>query len=126
MHGVLAISAMHKAYLLPNQADAYLNLSAHHQVLGSEGFRAILGNVTSENWRSVFCFASVLVVYILCLPIRSPNGKLQTPILSLLDLISSIVGVQTSISPFLSLVAQSEFYSTVRGLEEVIIDSSGG
>jgi hypothetical protein len=126
MHGVLALSAMHKAYLIPGQADKYLNLSAHHQVLGSEGFRALLGNVTSGNWRPVLCFAGVLVVYIMCLPLQSPNGNIQTPILSLLDLISCMAGVQTSIKPFLSLVTPSEFYPTVRGLEEAISDSSEG
>ncbi|QKD56928.2 uncharacterized protein FOBCDRAFT_262580 [Fusarium oxysporum Fo47] len=126
MHGVLALSAMHKAYLAPSQADTYLDLSAHHQVLGSEGFRALLGNVTSENWRPVFCFAGVLVAYIMCLPVRSPNRHLQTPILSLLDLISCMAGVQTSIKPFLSLVTSSEFCPTVRGLEEAISDSSEG
>lgn len=126
MHGVLSMSAMHKAYLVPSQVDTYLNLSAHHQVLGSEGFRSILGNVTGENWRSVFCFAGLLVPYILCLPARSPNGKLQRPILSLLDLISYMAGVQTAINPFLELVTPSEFYPTVRGLGEAISDSSEG
>ncbi|KAK9847346.1 hypothetical protein MYU51_019555 [Penicillium brevicompactum] len=126
MHGVLAMSAMHKAYLVPSQVDTYLNISAHHQVLGSEGFRAILSNVTSENWRPVFCFAGVFVAYILCLPVRSPNGKLQTPIFGLLDLISCMAGVQTSVSPFLSLVTPSEFYPTIRGLGEAISDSAEG
>lgn len=126
MHGVLSMSAMHKAYLVSSQLDTYLNLSAHHQVLGSEGFRAILGNVTGENWRPVFCYAGLLVPYILCLPIRSPNGKLQRPILSLLDLISCMAGVQTAINPFLELVTPSEFYPTVRGLGEAITDSSEG
>lgn len=126
MHGVLSMSAMHKAYLVPSQLDTYLNLSAHHQVLGSEGFQAILGNVAGENWRPVFCFAGLLVPYILCLPVRSPNGKLQSPILSTLDLISCMAGVQTAINPFLDLVTPSEFYPTVRGLGEAISDSSEG
>ncbi|KAH8747736.1 C6 zinc finger domain-containing protein [Diaporthe sp. PMI_573] len=126
MHGVLALSAMHKAYMAPSQADTYLDISARHQVLGSEGFRALLCDVTSENWRPVFCFASVLVAYILCLPVRSPNGNLQTPILSLLDLISCMAGVQVSVKPFLELVTPSEFYSTVRGLEEAISDTAQG
>ncbi|EGY20853.1 C6 zinc finger domain-containing protein [Verticillium dahliae VdLs.17] len=120
MHGVLAISALHKAYLMPGLAETYLNVSAHHQVRGSEGFRALLGNVTQDNWRPVFCFSGTFVAYMMCLPIRSPNGTIQSPVVSLLDLVAAMMGVQASIKPFLPVFMSSEFSPTVRNFGEIV------
>ena len=123
MHGVLALAALHKAYLYPNQADLYLDISAHHSLRGSEGFRALLGNITNENWRSIFYFAITLVAYTLCLPIRSPKGKLQTPIQSMLELLGTFSGLKASTQSYLPAHRPIELYALAWGMEEAIINA---
>lgn len=118
MHGVLAISSLHKAYVTPSQSDLYLDLAAYHQVAGSEGFRTALMSVTTENWRSVFCFANIQSLYLLCTPMRCPQDVLEDPVARFLDTARGIAGVRTATSGFLTLVPGSDFSPVMRGIKE--------
>src|SRR5690606_31319682 len=61
-HGILAIAATHKAYLLPHSRKKYLALSDYHQTLGSEGYRICLQDINDHNGRALFAFASTVVL----------------------------------------------------------------
>lgn len=114
-HGILSMAAIHKAYMNPSQRKTYLALSDYHQTLGSEGFRSQLEDVNSTNWASVFCFASILVLYILCLPSRSENRSLEDPITNILELMGVVRGVRVALAPLLSRVSGSEFAPVIHG-----------
>lgn len=115
MHGILSMAAAHKAYLTPSQRKTYLALSDYHQALGSEGFRSQLEDVNSDNWASVFCFASILVLYVLCLPARSEKGRLEDPIRNILELMGVVRGIRITLAPLLARVGSSEFAPMVYG-----------
>ncbi|KAH6880461.1 hypothetical protein B0T10DRAFT_412199 [Thelonectria olida] len=109
MHGILAIAAAHKAYLMPNNKKMYLTLSAYHQTVGSEGFRSALQNVCPEMGTPLFSFASVIVLLMYTLPSRSVDGKLDDPIHNMLELMGLLRGIKTTLSPFIQSILRSEF-----------------
>jgi hypothetical protein len=104
MHGILALAAMHKAYLVPSRRHTYLTLSAYHQNLGLEEFRPQVANLTSENWKPLFCFANFVIGYVFTLPIRSEEHRLPEPLLNMLDLFSVVRGVGVIFRPSKDLV----------------------
>lgn len=118
-HGILAISAAHKAYLIPHSRDMYLNLSDYHYNIGSEGLRSRLANINTENWKSIFVFTSLVVLYILIVPTRSENLHATSPIDNVLELIRSVRGVRATLAPFLSLVKSGDLAPLVYGVWSV-------
>ncbi|KAI5459415.1 hypothetical protein BGZ63DRAFT_360577 [Mariannaea sp. PMI_226] len=116
MHGVLAVSAAHKAYLMPNNRKTYLALSDYHQTVGSEGFRSELQNIRPEIGMPLFSFASVVVLYMYTLPSRSATGKLEDPIRNILEVIGLIRGIRTTLAPLIADVLRSEFAPLVYGV----------
>ncbi|KPM43315.1 hypothetical protein AK830_g3244 [Neonectria ditissima] len=116
MHGILAIAATHKAYLVPNSRKKYLALSDYHQTVGSEGFRSTLSNVCVESQGALFCFASVVVLFMFTLPTRSATGRLENPVINLLELIGLLKGMRATQSPVLPGILKSEFAPIIYGI----------
>ncbi|CAI0643634.1 unnamed protein product [Colletotrichum noveboracense] len=79
MHGILTISALHKAYLIPAEREAYLDLATAHQNAGLEGFRVELHNINDTNWQTFFSFASIVVMYVSSVPVRLGIEKEAIP-----------------------------------------------
>ncbi|KAK2470065.1 hypothetical protein H9L39_18213, partial [Fusarium oxysporum f. sp. albedinis] len=73
MHGLLALSAAHKAHLLPSERETYLSVSAYHQSLGLEAFRPLLPEISRDNWKPMFCYASIVALYACLLPTSEPS-----------------------------------------------------
>ncbi|KAM5386485.1 hypothetical protein ACJZ2D_000448 [Fusarium nematophilum] len=109
VHGILAIAAAHKAYLVPSRREFHLKLCDYHSTVGSEGFRHELQKITQDNWTALFSFASVLVLYSFSLPVRSTEGKLSNPIDNLLELVSLVRGIKTTMAPLVPRLYHSEF-----------------
>lgn len=109
MHGILSIAAVHKAYLIPSQRKAYLALADYHQTTGSEEFRLQLVQCSQENWRPIFGFASVVALYMMCLPTRSASLKLEDPINNFLELINVIRGIRTVLTPIFTRIYHSDY-----------------
>ncbi|KAH8590093.1 hypothetical protein B0O99DRAFT_522052 [Bisporella sp. PMI_857] len=101
MHGILALSALHKAYLLPDKRLRYLTLGAHHYTCGQGVYRKLMANVTDENWKPIFCFALILIAYVRSPPAtRSEKYAIEDPILVILELFFMIRGLKAILAPY--------------------------
>ncbi|KAH6879843.1 hypothetical protein B0T10DRAFT_582520 [Thelonectria olida] len=116
MHGVLAISAAHKAYLMPSNRQTYLSLLDYHQTVGSEGFRSALQNICPEIGIALFSFASIVVLYLYTLPNRFINGQLEDPIRNMSEIIVLLRGIKTALAPLMPGVLRSELASLIYGI----------
>ncbi|OLN95408.1 hypothetical protein CCHL11_04727 [Colletotrichum chlorophyti] len=115
MHGILALSASHKAYLISSQREAYLTMSAYHQSLGLEAFRPVLTSITKNNWKPVFCYSSLLTTLACLLPMRSDNGRLSAPITEVLEMFRFVRGVRSVLQPFFEYLPRSNFAPLAQG-----------
>ncbi|QPC61320.1 hypothetical protein HYE67_003551 [Fusarium culmorum] len=116
MHGILAIAAAHKAYMLPASRKTYLPLADYHQTLGSEGYRRYLQHFDLSNWMPVFGFASVVVLHMLTLPMRMENRVLESPITNIIEVAGLIRGIRTTLEPVLGRVVKTEFAPVIFGI----------
>ncbi|KAF4451747.1 Sterol regulatory element-binding protein ECM22 [Fusarium austroafricanum] len=116
MHGILAIAAAHKAYLLPASRKTYLPLADYHQTLGSEGYRRYLQHLNLTNWMPVFAFASLIVLHMLTLPMRMDNCILEDPIRNLIELAGMLRGIKVTVEPAMKRIVRTEFAPVVFGI----------
>ncbi|KAL5595649.1 hypothetical protein FOVSG1_009338 [Fusarium oxysporum f. sp. vasinfectum] len=116
MHGILAIAAAHKAYLVPANRKTYLPLADYHQTLGSEGYRRYLQHYNMTNWMPVFGFASLVVLHMLTLPTRMDNCALEDPITNLIELAGLLRGIKTTLEPAMGRIVRTEFAPVVFGI----------
>ncbi|KAH0439720.1 C6 zinc finger domain-containing protein [Colletotrichum camelliae] len=77
LHGILALSAAHKAYLLSGNRQLYLNLSDYHFNIGSETFRSQLSDEDERkrNQKPLFLFGGVVIIHILTSTLRTHNAE---------------------------------------------------
>ncbi|KAJ5167209.1 uncharacterized protein N7482_005990 [Penicillium canariense] len=111
MHGILAIAAVHRAYLYSASAqkEKYIKASAYHLATGLKEFREIIASpVDPENWQPVFCFASMISVYLCTVPIRLGVPQWPNPITNVIDLFASIKGMQAIMNPFLPSLRRTQ------------------
>ncbi|ETS82456.1 hypothetical protein PFICI_04332 [Pestalotiopsis fici W106-1] len=122
--GILSLAAIHKAFLTPNSRQEYLTMAAFLQAEALREFRATLSTPTSSNWRPIYCFASIVVVFVYSLPTRSENERLIEPIADILELFNVIRGLQALLDPFLPRLINTEFAPMVQGIWGVDVDDS--
>ncbi|KAL2166849.1 hypothetical protein VTG60DRAFT_2084 [Thermothelomyces hinnuleus] len=103
---------------------AYLTRSAHHYTIGQETFTALLRDVTSTNWRPVFCFATIVIAQVLCLRAQSGDGGLAatTPTSKTLELFSVTKGVKAVLLPFIPQLNQTNLAPLVNSVWLVSLD----
>jgi hypothetical protein len=118
MHGVLSLAALHKAFLIPGQRNAYLTRSAHHYTIGQTAFSALLPAVTSANWRPVFCLATIVIAHVLCLPLQPGGDGLDaaTPISKTLELFSVTKSIKAVLLPFIPQIKQTSLGPLVHSM----------
>lgn len=76
LNGMLALSALHLAYLNPHQQRHYLAHSARHQVKVLARLRQGLDAVTEENCTELFMLSHMVMIYEFCSFARStPDRK---------------------------------------------------
>ncbi|OBR09903.1 C6 zinc finger domain-containing protein [Colletotrichum higginsianum IMI 349063] len=100
MHGILAIAALHKAYLLPPERDRYLDLATSHQTAGLEGFRAVLQTLDDSNWESVFCFASITLLHVSFHPVRKSTDHDAELLPDITALFVFVRGIRAILEPY--------------------------
>lgn len=116
MHGILAVSALHKSLLTPSRRQEYLAVSAHHHVIGVEGFTLRLRQVNEDNWKPVFSFAALTILYVCLLPARCEHLTLTEPIPSILELFTVIRGMRSFLSPFFKNLDSTSFAPLHHGI----------
>lgn len=63
LHGILAVSALHVAYLHPDQKDKYNRLASHHQDLAFPALNKATTSITPENANHLFAASTLLMVF---------------------------------------------------------------
>ncbi|KUJ10496.1 uncharacterized protein LY89DRAFT_262682 [Mollisia scopiformis] len=62
LHGMLALGALHLAYLNPAKRESYSILASHHYDLAIGPFHRATKSVTPDNANQIFAFSTLLVV----------------------------------------------------------------
>ncbi|KAK2743691.1 C6 zinc finger domain-containing protein [Colletotrichum kahawae] len=109
LHGILALSAAHKAYLLSGNRQLYLNLSDYHFNIGSETFRSQLSDEDERkrNQKPLFLFGGVVIIHILTSTLRTHNSETDA-IENLVRLARAIKGFRVIIFSCLSWRAMTD------------------
>ncbi|OGE55049.1 hypothetical protein PENARI_c005G08522 [Penicillium arizonense] len=109
MHGILALAALHRACLYPAQKEKYIKASSYHQAAGLKKFRELIASpIDPSNWQPVFCFASMIMVYVCASPIRLGADRWPTPILNIVELFAVVNGLQTIMEPWLHSLRKTQ------------------
>lgn len=117
MHGILAISALHRAYLFPSQRSLYVESSDYHQACGLQIFRSLISSpIAPEDRQSVFCFASMVTVSVCAVAARSPDSHLPCPISNAIELFGVIRGIESIIAPFFGSIRKSRLAPFLSGV----------
>lgn len=99
LHGILAVSAIHKAHLLPVQREKYLDMAAYHQTRGLEGFRTALLYIGDTDWQPSFCFSSTIVLYVCALAAHGSEEPATGPLSEILKLFVLLRGFRSVLLP---------------------------
>lgn len=108
MHGILALSAIHKSFLIPQDRKTYRALSDYHQAVGSEGFRSTLQSIDPENSMALYGFATCLIVIMMAQPPTHgwANQQSTTPVHGTVNLNRGFI---TTLAPIIPRILPSEF-----------------
>jgi hypothetical protein len=63
MHGLLSLSALHIAYLHPEQRREHLHVASQHHVLALSGLRSDMDAISPSNADAVFASATLMFLY---------------------------------------------------------------
>jgi hypothetical protein len=125
MNGVLAIAAIHRAYLYPAQQDKYTKASAYHLAAGLKEFRELISSpIDRNNWQPVFCFSSMLSLHLATATIRLNGDRLSAPLSDMIEIFASVKGFQTILKPFLGSLQKTQLAPMVNSIcieDETII-----
>ncbi|KAJ5711774.1 hypothetical protein N7488_005930 [Penicillium malachiteum] len=119
MHGLLALAALHRASLNPNQQEKerYVKASAFHTNSGLTEFRELIAvPLNNRNWQPVFCFASMVNVILLATPVRLGVSKLPSPISNVVEMFANINGLQALMEPFLHFIRKTQLAPMVNSI----------
>ncbi|QKX58042.1 uncharacterized protein TRUGW13939_05162 [Talaromyces rugulosus] len=87
MHGILGLSALHLSYLKPERYSHYLAGAGFHMSLGLRSYRRILLSPSRDNSCALFCFSSLLMVYIHASPTDPPESHSANGLDSIVELL---------------------------------------
>ena len=108
MNGVLAIAAIHRAYLYPAQKDKYTNASAYHLAAGLKEFRELISSpIDRDNWQPVFCFSSMICMHISTATIRLNADRSPSPLSNMIEIFASVKGFQAVMKPISALSSEN-------------------
>jgi hypothetical protein len=74
MHGILACSALHLAYLNPTESEQYQLIAAYHQNRALPAFRSAIANANKDTCNALFSFSQLLIIY--CFASEGQSGDL--------------------------------------------------
>lgn len=112
MHEILAFSALHMAYVQPDQRKAYYALGIHHQDLSIRGTRRVLHNIAEDNAPAVFATSMLVTLTVFAargLDAMDPGPNTQSAIDDLIDIFALIQGIGGVIASSQMLVINGPF-----------------
>jgi hypothetical protein len=74
MHGILACSALHLAYLNPTESERYQLIAAYHQNRALPAFRSAIANANKDTCNALFSFSQLLIIH--CFVSEGQDGDL--------------------------------------------------
>jgi hypothetical protein len=117
MHGILAIAAIHRAYLYPANKDKYTKASAYHLAAGLKDFRELISSpIDPNNWQPVFCFASMISMHLSTATIRLGVDRSPTPLSNMIEIFASVKGFQAIMKPFLPSLQRTQLAPLVNSI----------
>ncbi|KAJ5131232.1 uncharacterized protein N7515_007271 [Penicillium bovifimosum] len=117
MHGILALAALHRAWLYPTQRERHTKASAYHQAAGLKEFRELISSpIDPSNWQPVFCFASMISIYVCASPIRLGEDRWPAPISNMVELFSAVKGLQTIMKPWMHSLQRTQLAPLVNSV----------
>jgi hypothetical protein len=109
MHGILGLSALHKAHLCPHTRSDYYNLALKYQAKASVGFRSAVEQVNARNSTAVFGFSLIIAVsqfnHCVATEPLTPKQGLE----AMLDAFTAIRGSHAIATQFITLVDETSF-----------------
>jgi hypothetical protein len=109
--GLLSVAALHKAHLLPEKRDKYLDPAAYHLTRGMEGFRGIFPSIDGQNWHPALCFSSTIVLYA-----SSQAGRTADSMADILQIFVLIRGIRSSLLGAGRSLTQTPFSAWANGI----------
>ncbi|KAL2782549.1 hypothetical protein BJX66DRAFT_179686 [Aspergillus keveii] len=106
MHGLLGLSALHLAHLKPERYSHYLAGAGFHMSLGLRSYRRIILSPSSSNCSALFCFSSLIMVYIYASPSEHAESATAHGLDSILELIGLCRGTLV-LRPYLDQIRES-------------------
>ena len=94
LHAIVSLSAAHMAQLNPERRSHHAQVGLHHQEVAFRRSIPVLRQITLENCRALFAFASIMAVATFTLA-GSLAPEIISPIDNILTLFSLIRGVNT-------------------------------
>jgi hypothetical protein len=96
IHALLAISALHLAYLKPGQKELYISQALHHHDTALRAATSILPNMTKDNCCGLYLLSAMNCI-ISCAKPRRPGDFLLTGEGWISDWLTSFRGIRTII-----------------------------
>jgi hypothetical protein len=121
MHGILGLSALHLAYLKPERYSHYLAGAGFHMSLGLRSYRRVLLSPSRDNCYALFCFSSLIMVYIYASPTDFPESHTANGLDSIVELLGLCRGTLV-LHPYFDRIQQSSLEHLF--LREFVIDDA--
>ncbi|KAI4939925.1 uncharacterized protein J4E92_001212 [Alternaria infectoria] len=112
MHCLISLSALHVAYLNPDDRRANLHIAAHHHTVALSGFRADIDTIGPHNAEAVFATSTLMFFYAFCTfsKLSDANADKQ----------QDSDNTNDSLSIRTSRILGAEWIPLVRGIQAVI------
>lgn len=81
LRGILAVSALHAAYMFPHRKMEYDLKASTHQSLALQSYQEVLTHVDNSNCHALFLFSCLIIVMAFASSIKDEASDFQTDIL---------------------------------------------
>ncbi|KAJ3550081.1 hypothetical protein NM208_g172 [Fusarium decemcellulare] len=94
LHGLLAFSGFHLAYLNPDDRDRYFLQASQHQKMAAKKMREALANMSPENCHALFVTSIFLIINAFAESSNSGDSSNHfSPIKAVVDIFSLVTGI---------------------------------
>ncbi len=91
LYGILAISALHKAYMDPESASRNTLLATQHYTTAIGLFRPVINDIRADNAVAAFMLSGLVVCISWALPMGQPDSQGNTPPLTAVETLQHVL-----------------------------------